>query len=300
MRISPTILLLALCAVHRVWCLKPTRRAFLATPGAALLVPTVSEAAALSDSLLDRFQQDILIQPPTSVASELNGIDNTYYPDFMEGTWQVTQTLVNLQTPLGLQYLGGPNGDLQIAQKSFRESQNQLNLPVSLQFRFVRTPWGIAEDRLYNTQQRLDAFAGRKVVSSVQYADVGGSNRASILALGGSADTPLQTTLVYFKGPAAQKTFLTSHQGQTVLNNRFVVSEGQRSIFALTNESTAPPIWTDTQVLWDYERVDDRHVRGKLRIAGYLNAQTDQLYFQARNRAVSLQDYTLALEKVDQ
>jgi hypothetical protein len=30
-----------------------------------------------------------------------------------------------------------------------------------------------------------------------------------------------------------------------------------------------------------------------------LNAQSDKLYFDARNRAVSLQDYTLEMQKID-
>jgi hypothetical protein len=61
----------------------------------------------------------------------------------------------------------------------------------------------VAEDRLFNTRQRLDNFAGRSVVSSVEYANVGGSNRASILAMGGSEDDPLQTTSELYRSSAA-------------------------------------------------------------------------------------------------
>jgi hypothetical protein len=72
----------------------------------------------------------------------------------------------------------------------------------------------------------------------------------------------------------------------------------QRSIFALTNTNTAPPVTTDTEYIWEFEKIDDITVRGKLRIAGYLNAQSDILYFDARKRAVSLQDYTLDMRKI--
>ena len=71
--------------------------------------------------------------------------------------------------------------------------------------------------------------------------------------------------------------------------------EVQRSIFALTNQSTSPPITTDSEYIWKWERVTDDRIRGTLRIAGYLSAQNDKLYFETRNRAVSYQDYTLEM-----
>ena len=58
---------------------------------------------------------------------------------------------------------------------------------------------------MYNTRSRLDAFAGRAVVSSVEYAETGGNNRRGNVVLGGSADDPLITTVTQYKGPAAQK-----------------------------------------------------------------------------------------------
>ena len=61
------------------------------------------------------------------------------------------------------------------------------------------------EDRLYNTRSRLDAFAGKSVVASVEYAETGGNNRRGNVVLGGSADDPLITTVTQYKGPAAQK-----------------------------------------------------------------------------------------------
>ncbi len=112
----------------------------------------------------------------------------------MEGTWEVTQTLVNVATPLGTKFIGGPAGSEAIATETLKEQQKQLNIPVNLNLRFVKTKFGVAEDRLFNTRQRLNAFAGRAVVSTVEYANVGGSNRASVLAMGGTENDPLQTT----------------------------------------------------------------------------------------------------------
>ncbi|KAL3909710.1 MAG: hypothetical protein SGILL_007979 [Bacillariaceae sp.] len=260
------------------------------------LSPPKASAAPVKD-IAGRFTTDTLTLPPPSLSSELNGVDNTYYPNFLAGEWDATQTLADATTPLGLKYAGGPNGNMDIATKSMDDTRSKIGVPVKLRLRWLPTKWGVAEDRLFNTQARLDAFAGKSVVASVQYADVGGSNRQSVLALGGTKDDPLQTTLTYFKGPAAQKSFLTSHGAENLSENSWAGYEVVRSIFALTNTNTAPPITTDVEYIWKFDKVDDNTVHAKLRIAEYLNAQSDVLYFDARQRAVSLQDYTLELKR---
>ena len=54
----------------------------------------------------------------------------------------------------------------------------------------------------------------------------------------------------------------------------------------------------ELQLIWLFERIDDNHVNAKLRIASYLNAQSDKLYFEAKNQAVSFADYDLKLTKI--
>ena len=267
----------------------PVAVAWSAAPKDAM----ASDASSSAGKIASRLEKDILNLPAPSYASEFNGIDNTYFPSFLQGEWEVTQTLVDTSTPLGLKFVGGPNGSISIAEKTMDQAKSKLNQPVNLKLRYLPTKWGVAEDRLFNNEQRLNAFAEKKVVASVNYADVGGSNRGSVLALGGTDQDPLQTTIVYFKGPAAQKSFVVSHGGESLGEDSWAGYELQRSIFALTNQNTAPPITTDTEYIWKFEKLDSDHVQGKLRIAGYLNAQGDTLYFDARNRAVSLQDYTL-------
>ena len=301
-----------------------------AVAAAAAPVSSKSVVPVGYDEISKRLSADTLTQIPAALPSN-NGLDNTVYPDWLQGTWQVTQTLVGVDTPLGLAYAGGPNGVESIAEKSLAESRSQLNRPVQLQLRYVATPpvgggktATVVEDRLFNTRQRLDAFAGRRVVAAVDYADTRASNRAAWEATtGGRSDSnnaviPLTTTLVRFQGPAVQKTFVTAHHSNRVesgyadgndasstdstAGSRWAGFECQRSIFALTNQSTAPPITTDSELVFSYERIDnkegDQVVRGRLRIAGYLNPNDDKLYFQARNRAVILQDYTLDLRRV--
>ena len=156
--------------------------------------PRAAHARSAKQSIASRIDAEELTMPPSSRANEVNGIDNVYYPEWMDGTWDVTQTLTGSSIPLGLKFIGGPAASETIAAESFKEQQKQLNVPVLLKLRFIKTKFGVAEDRLFNTKQRLNNFAGRSVVSSVEYANVGSSNRASALSLGGSEDDPLQTT----------------------------------------------------------------------------------------------------------
>jgi len=277
-----------------------TRRSFVESSATIFGVVTLSPkgATAASSSIADRLGSDILKQPPITAGTKFNGHENLYFPDYMEGEWDAVQTLVSTKAPLGLKFIGGPQGSLDVAQKTMDEQSKRVNEQVHLKLRFVKTNFGVVEDRAFNLRSRLDSFAGKSVVASVNYADVKESNRASVLASGGTEDDPLTTTLVYFKGPAAQKTFVISH-GQDPLDKQDEWSgyELDRSIFALTNNSIAPPVTTDTEVIYSFSKVGSDRVEGKLRLAGYLNPQSDSLYFEAQNRAVSITDYTLTLKR---
>jgi hypothetical protein len=258
-----------------------------------------SGATAASPSIADRFGSDVLKSPPITAGTKYTGHENLYFPDFMEGEWDAVQTLVSTKAPLGLKFIGGPQGSLEVAQKTMNEQAKRINEPVNLRLRFVKTHFGVVEDRAFNLRSRLDSFAGKSVVASVNYADVRESNRASILASGGTEDDPLTTTLVYFKGPAAQKTFVISHNQDPLDSDNWSGYELDRSIFALTNNNIAPPVTTDTEVIYSFRKVGSDEIDGKLRLAGYLNPQSDSLYFEAQNRAVSITDYTLTLKRSD-
>jgi hypothetical protein len=334
--------------------------------------PTLSNTPTTD---LSQRLQTLTLQQPTIGTTTYNSVGNdmTVYPYYMEGTWDVTQTLIRVETPMGLQYAGGPNGILDIARKSIQESQSQLGKPVHLQLRYIQcrpkqlntkstnAPWKsttdgsgdvvVLEDRLYNTRQRLNQFAGTAVVANVQYADTQGSNQNTMNALYECTTTteinaaiPLTTTLTYFKGPAAQKVFVLGHHNVRAVPKEsydtttmaslcsssssapaatgatslpaWTGYEYQRSIFALTNGSTAPPITTDTELIFQYTPImmdctaststtmtttasspPINCIRGKLRIVGYLNPN-DKYYFDVQNRAVTIQDYTLDMKRI--
>ena len=267
----------------------------------AIISTPSAYATATTSSYANRFESDILQFPPITagVPSKESGHENLYFPAWMEGEWNAKQTLISTKAPLGLNFIGGPQADISIAKKTMDEQEKRINEEVNLKLRFVNTKFGVVEDRAFNLKSRLNAFAGKEVVASVEYADVKDCNRASVLAAGGNDTDPLSTTLVYFKGPAAQKTFLISHGEDSLdtADDAWFGYETLRSIFALTNQSTAPPVTTDQEAIYSFKKVDNDRIEGRLRLAGYLNPQADTLYFDAKQRAVSLTDYTLSLKR---
>lgn len=277
------------------------RRRFLETTAALSSISTslVSPAnAADSASLIaDRLDSDIITTPSITAGSKNSGHENLYFPDWLEGDWDATQTLMSTKAPLGLKYIGGPSGDTEIARKTMDEQAKRIGEAVRLKLRFVSTKWGVVEDRAFNLRSRIDAFAGKQVVASVNYADVRESNRESVLKAGGAESDPLTTTLVYFKGPAAQKQFIISYGSNVLEEDEWAGYELQRSIFALTNNSIAPPVTTDTEAIYKFKRLTSDTVEGQLRLAAYLNPQNDKLFFETKSRAVSVTDYTLTLRR---
>ena len=73
------------------------------------------------------------------------------------------------------------------AEASAAETRAQLGKAVRLRVRYKRDGAGAREDRPYNTQQRLDAFAARPVVAKAQscqeagVSDNGGTTAACTL-----------------------------------------------------------------------------------------------------------------------
>lgn len=58
----------------------------------------------------------------------------------------------------------------------------------------------------------------------------------------------------------------------------------------------SPPITTDQEVLSQYRREGDA-VLGRVRVVGYLNPN-DKLFFDAKQKAVTVSDYNLVLRSV--
>ena len=166
----------------------------------ALLTSHAERAAAKDSELLKRLQTEKVQQ----LAADMGNQKDIEYPAWLEGTWQVTSTLYAFRAPLGSRFLGGSSPE--INERSAAEAAVQTGKPIRYLLRFERLPSGkVREDRLFNQQQRLDAFAGRSVVKRIQYVAIDRGEKTKEL-----------NTLVYFAGGLAGKTFSTRRRYEAV------------------------------------------------------------------------------------
>ena len=149
-----------------------------------------------------------------------------------------------------------------------------------------------------------------QVVRRVEYVEVGGANK---LLYG---DAPLPTTLTTYKFPALQKVFsnnrgqeLKGSQGGKELTDGSVTPAGAtwtgfeftRTLFARTDQE-APPVVADSEVITQLHVQSgiigggDEVIAGHVRQADFLTPN-DALYFEARQRAVSISDYEIRLTR---
>ena len=215
-------------------------------------------------------------------------------PDWMAGSWQLTQTLTSFTLPLGVQYIGAPGRPLSEAESSAAETRAQIGKPVTLEVRYMSTPGGGAiEDRAFNARSRLDAFAGRPVTKSSR----------SCAEANVDASSGLACTFIDFTGPVAQKQVTNSLRVATSPTGRSVVySEFTRSVFARKtvpgDTRNFPPITTDAETVVSLAPDPSGEVlRGRLRLISYLQPY-DPLYFAAGRKSVSISDYSLTLTRL--
>lgn len=250
-------------------------------PGAGWLFRLYSTDEPGKDQLKQRLLSEELEKFPTNYVDYF-GPKDVFYPDWIEGRWQVQQALAKYSAPLGKKFLGA------MAEKTLAEKQQQLGKPVAFELRYVRTAQGnIVEDRAFNLKSRLNALAGRQVVKEVTYAEVpmyGPTKKSD------GPDDPQLATVVQFEGGAPQKQFITrfvTERGDE--GNVFRALVSQRSVFPTGSGAV---VSADEEVMTSLRRKPDGSIVGRLRLVGYLNPK-DDLYFDAANRAVAIADYSM-------
>jgi len=290
-----------------------------------ILEDTFAIETPSSKTLSSRMTSEILYQPKIKQMNEMNlftssnGLyDDLFYPLWMSGEWDVYQTLTNFQAPLGKKFLSGPSGlRPDVADATINQQQSLIGKTVGpIRLRFVMVDLKekkilsssdssnnsvVVEDRLNNLRTRANAFAGKDIVKTIEYVEIGGANALNY------GEAPLPTTLLRYKGPGIQKTFSNNRESEieNVEGEVWTGFESTRTIFA-RKDIDLPPVVSDTEAITQLKKplVDDLSsngkdvvVLGKLRLAGYLNPN-DALYFEARQRAVTLSDYDLKFVKV--
>ncbi|CAK0814553.1 unnamed protein product [Prorocentrum cordatum] len=255
-------------------------------PGAGWLFRLYSTDELGKDQLKQRLLSDELEKFPTNYV-DFFGPSDVIYPDWVEGRWQIQQTLAKYSAPLGKKFLGAT------ADKTLAEKQQQLCKPVTFELRYVRTARGdLVEDRAFNLKSRLNALAGKQVVKEVTYAEIPsyGPTKQS-----DGSDDPQLAAVVQFEGGISQKQFITrfvTERGDE--GNVFRALVSQRVIFA-TGSGTV--VSADEEAITSLRRKPDGSIVGRLRSVGYLNPK-DELYFDAANRAVAIADYSMKLTAI--
>lgn len=300
------------------------RRALVVLAPALLCRPEPSFSAATAfDELCARLEAPQLQEPAVAPS----GARPPALPAWIAGAWRCRQTLRAFATPQGVQFLGAAGRPISEAEASAAETRSKIGSTVELDLRYLSGDDGgsafevgistssfshpipapahpshplvqprppltpPSQDRPFNTRSRLDAFAGRRVVSSC--------------ALCAEAGQAVACVTVEFRGPASQKTITNSARlgvgsgGQTPA---FALSELSRAVFSRRlqpgDTRNFPPILTDQEtILLLQPSADGATATGRLRLVSYLQP-LDQLYFAAGKRAVAISDYALELQRL--
>lgn len=211
-------------------------------------------------------------------------------PGWLAGRWQCEQTLQRYSTPQGVQYIGAAGRPIAEAEASAAQTRAQIGKPVKLELRWRSVDGGAVEDRPFNAQSRLDAFAGREVV------------RAAGTCAQAGVDSPgLACTFVDFNGPIVQKQFVNSVRLSAAEPDAFISSDVMRTILARRKVAgdtrNFPPLTADSEVIMSLSYAAPGSAAGRLRLVEFLNAN-DPLYFSAGGKSVSISDYSLQLTRL--
>ena len=290
--------------------IKCSRRSLGLAPALALL-PARDAAAASFGMMSARLDAPLLQEPDISPTVDATAS----LPAWLIGRWQCTQTLQAFSTPLGLRFIGAPGQPIDEAEATAAQTRAQIGKPVTLELRFKADgKGGAVEDRAFNAQSRLDAFAGRKVVRSAEACEAEASRiRDGRSASDVRARRLIACTIVDFKGGGAtQKVLVNAFSvarrpldgGASDGGERAVASEVTRSIFARTlmpgDTRSFPPITVDSETILEVQGTGEAspmEVTGRLRLVDYLQP-LDAMYFEAARRSVAVSDYTIHLSRL--
>lgn len=278
-----------------------SRRLLVATGTHTLGVLAAPSFIFASDDspLAKRFSDDSIDKFPSGFVAPW-GPSDLFVPAWMEGSWHVVATLDKVVAPLGLKFVSNGGSDIRAAQSTMDEQAKQLGVPVEYDLRFLKTARGnVVEDRLFNSESKINAYAGRPVVKRVRYADVPGSNREDATKRGDGPDDPLLTTVVYTKG-AVQKVFITAFQSEPEATSADGASvwrgcQSTRTLFAAPSAGYNP-LAVDEEVVTEFRRTAAGNILGRIRLLGFLNPN-DPLFFQAGNKAVTIAEYALRFSR---
>ena len=217
-------------------------------------------------------------KPPVSAAKV-----DLIYPNWMEGTWNVTSTLVDLAAPLA------PD----VVTPGFESNRQYLNQPVSFTVRFVKassttqtgiilplqTSTQVIADRAFNGLNIGRAYLGDRAIQSVK-VDPNSPNR--------------QITLL--RGDRQLISLVTGRNSESPNSDQFVATEVSQQIFG-----SKPQLYFNTvETTTAYTLIQSKtpKIEADQVTAVYLSPQ-DPDYFKAIDKPVALYRYRLQLLPIE-
>jgi hypothetical protein len=204
---------------------------------------------------------------------------NLEYPDWIEGTWQVTSTLVDLVAPLAPEYLT----------PGFEGNYRYLDRPIQFEVRFdrklfltqtqiptislVKRKFPVVADRAFNGLKIAQAYLGNDAIYSVK-VDPNNPNRQITLL-------PKERQLI---------STVTARASETPETKEFIATELTQQVF----RSESQIYFNEVETTSAYQLLESGQIEANQITAIYLSPQ-DANYFKAKDRPVALYRYHLEL-----
>jgi hypothetical protein len=229
-----------------------------------LLIACLNTYPALASSLTERIQQfpNWIDRPTTKPAK-----GDLYYPDWMEGKWQVTSILNEQYAPLAPK----------IVSPGYKENDEYLDRSIQFTVNFPKQKMLVISDRSYNGFNIATAYLGKDKVIAVK-TDPNNPNRQ----------------ITKLKGNKQLISTVTDRAREIPSKDRFIATEITQQIFR-----NDPEIYLNTvETTTSYQLVDRDRITADQITAIYLSPK-DPNYFNAVDRPVSLYLYKLNLTRND-
>ena len=200
------------------------------------------------------------------------------YPEWMEGTWQVTSTLLEQIAPLA------PD----IVTPGFESSQKDLNKPYKFMVRFGKDYFSpskqfsiadkipVVADRAFNGQHIAEAYLGKENVLTVEV----------------DPDNP-NNQITKLKGDRRLIAKVTGRAKETPQKDKFIATEVTQQLFRSNERIYLNEVETTSA----YHLLKPGKIEAEQITAIYLSPQ-DPDYFTAVGRPVALYRYHLSLDKI--
>ncbi len=206
-----------------------------------------------------------------------------YYPDWMAGTWKVTNILEEQVAPLA------PN----IISPGFEDNQKYIGEPIIFPVRFgqeyyipetrwffipsITTENPVVADRAFNGKSITEAYLGKN----------------SVLRVAVDPQDPNQQITI-LKGGIKSISKVTKRALEELSKDRFMATEVTQQLFKSPNKIYLNEVETTS----DYHLIDPQNIEATQVTAIYLSPQ-DPDYFQAGDRPVAIYRYHLDLSLIN-